>query len=333
LVAMGNGPGSGTVAELSIAEKAIGWRIPNITFRGGGRMCSRLPNGRIVVYSRKGCEEYTSDGKAIGIPARADAEGLRPLDVYPVALRLSNREVCCVPLGSEKCLRVYARETGELLKTIQLQDAVDVNTQVESLWSGNLLLRDSRAGLTEVTRDGRTVWKMMQGGIVDATEGQRGATVFIATHGKVSVNRVAEINQKGEVLWEVLLSGTPYRIRPCHRLVRLGFRHWLPEGMNLDSTPSLVAALKSQNIYERRKAAKFLAAGEHRSAVPVGPLVERLADSDQGVRRDCQRILQVLSERAVPGLLEALGNPQRSVRIEAVTTLGQIRRMAKEVLP
>ena len=65
---------------------------------------------------------------------------------------------------------------------------------------------------------------------------------------------------------------------------------------------------------------------------PSTRLIGALKDTDAGVRKQAAVALaQLRSPRAVPGLMEALKDPQTDVRLHAISALGEIED--REQLP
>jgi HEAT repeat protein len=127
----------------------------------------------------------------------------------------------------------------------------------------------------------------------------------------------------------VLLAGFGHRdvnVNTTHQLIRLG-----PLGV-----PLLLAAVKGNDLADRRRALAHLRLLGPQAKAAVGPLGEALGQLHPEVRQDAARALGALgpeARAAAPALARALTDHERAVRVRAAEALGQIGPAAKMAIP
>src|SRR5439155_8055679 len=175
----------------------------------------------------------------------------------------------------------------------------------------------------------KTVWKSRPLAARDVARLNDGTLMVAAGR------RVVELTRSGGVAWEVLLPAGAGAVRPCLRLVRLGFD--VPQAADLDLDASVeyrLAGLGSRNPLVRQWSARVLPHMGAKAEEVVPALIQALDDPDPETR-DAARggLEQVVGPKTVPLLLKAARGKSIRVRVAVALVCGQLAGQGKVVTP
>jgi HEAT repeat protein len=310
----------GTVTERELGGRVL-WE-----YRAAGVVtaCLRLPNGNTLVLDGRAAE-VTPGGK-LRQPLLPEAPApLRGGVISGVAHVFGTLDEADRLKEGARLRRLVAFDTasGRPVHTVTPDAPVQVPYAVEGLSGQTYLIATYTAGgrLLQVGPTGKTLWDCSVASPNHAVR-PRGPNTFAACGGAGRRGRVVEVTPAGETVWEVFTRGCPTRVRPCFGLVRFGFDRPRPRGLDLArSIPYRLSGLQSKDAYTRLRSAEALRDLGALAGEAVPGLIEALDDPDQAVREAAEQALCYVGRAALPALLGATTDRRPRVRAASVGSL------------
>jgi HEAT repeat protein len=292
-------------------------------------VCRPLPNGNRFVASSHALEERTPDGELVSryhdLPQRKGTPQLLPHTARCLA------DGCVLGVSEDGYVLELEPATGALKNLAKLKGGWSVR-QVVVLESGRFLLQpDVRDCRREMNRAGEVVKPFEFLYLTDAVSLPNGNTV--AGWSYDNRGRLYEVDAAGKIVWEVFCEGKPRLIRPLLNLVRLGFDAPRPRGAEVDLVASRADFLRRPYSPARATAAEALMelGPRARGALPV--LVEALGDPNPSVRMWSSNAVSAVGPDALPAVLPSLRSSRAAVRTAAAWVFGEIDRAAQAASP
>jgi HEAT repeat protein len=293
--------------------------------------CERLANGNTFLSGRHfHLVELGPDGKeAYHRQFNVDDDQ----GFYRDPVRLPNGRLLCylerrtdlISLGE------IDRRTGAVLKRVEVRDRVGYFPQLEGTPDGHYLIAAAtQAQVLEIDGQGRAIHRWPLARSFHATR-LRNGNALVSCQDDVR-GRLVETNPSGKLVGEAYVDGTPFHLRVCLGLVRLGFRS--PPG--LDVTGALayrLQRLRSKSARVRRGAAYGLEELGPSATPAVPVLIDQLNDPDDFARAAASDALVAVGPAALPALLKATRDRRPLVRDYALGTVAQFKSADDLVLP
>jgi HEAT repeat protein len=206
---------------------------------------------------------------------------------------------------------------------------------IESVGADGFLVSGVKSGeVTELARTGkedcRTIWRSTVSGSTHAAHLLGGQTVVAAK------GRVITLDRAGKMIGEVFCERTPFRVRPCLGLVRVGF-DWPPP---VDGDVGVLVqyrlkGLKSRKPLVRQRMSELLAELGPDGAEAIPALAEACKDADEGARGAAKVAFQKVGGEELPRLLAQIKDQSAPIdaRCKSLWRLGDYGSVAKQVAP
>jgi HEAT repeat protein len=326
----------GAITERNTLGKIL-WN----TTHGGGYMstCRRLASGNtFITVWRADFREADPEGQIVPRESRSlSAKGSNPAgNIWPAGAprKLSNGRLGWV--GDKEPLLVESDpETLKALRVVRVNPGGDgVIKPLELLSDGHWLVKATKATtpfeVLEVERAGTVVRRYSLPYAASAARLRDGHTVF-ACGDTMSWNRayfrcpLMELDGTGRKLWEEFPGGQQRRVRVCLPLVRLGFDQPPTAWVDLDSAEHRARGLKDKDPEVRLRAVLFLGELGPKAEPAVPGLIEALGDPDLTIRRNAEQALSAVGAGAVSAVVQALDDRRASVRVQALSIIGMLK--------
>lgn len=341
----------GTVTEREPSGKIV-WKT---TAPCSDIVCRRLPNGNTFI----------TDGYRGSYGLEVNPEGKRGPGIADQLYEGNPEGPSCHTVGAPQKLRngrygwvvkggPYLAETEpdaedsvkhKVIKKVAVDPRISGNVRpLEVLPNGHWLVEiEARpvprgdnieyvggpGGLLELNAAGKVVWRHQVAQLRSVARWRDGGTVLgcWGRHGSVGglAHPLVEVDAAGRKLWEEFPGGLPRRVRICLPLVRLGFDHRPTALVDFDGPEYRGKGLKDKNPLIRLRAAFLLEELGAKAEPAVPGLIEALADPDWGVQKAAGEALWKVGKGAVPAAVRALDDKRVSVRAHAVGLVGALK--------
>jgi HEAT repeat protein len=227
---------------------------------------------------------------------------------------------------------VWSASTGtaslEPVDSFSIEEAGTRGCLVSGTKNGTIIEFVARDRDPKKLDEGRKVWEYVLPDSTHAVKLPEGH-VLVGARG-----RVLTVDRAGKVVAEFFSERTPFRVRPCLGLVRLGFE--VPARLDADLDVLLahrLKGLKSDDPLLRQRSAELLGALGPQGAETIPELTAALKDPGEGVRGAAKVALKKVGAEDLPKYLEDLKDDDPKVRARAIDGLEAFDRLARQVVP